>query len=207
VSDCQKKDIDKSITITVTTQAIIPQPISGSSATGADKYPVINLVGSSGSGGVSLSGKENLTLYPGRYIVSDLDISGNSTLKTIQTNGDPVILYVISSTNVSQVETLSISGNGIANTSTAAGLQIYSNTADAIKLNGNGALRAAIYAPKTSLTLNGGGNSGGIIGTYIGNTIDFNGNNSQIVYDESLGSQNLPIVTGGNVRLTNWRRL
>jgi hypothetical protein len=207
VTDCKKNDINTSITITVTTQAIIPQPISGSSATGADKYPVINLVGSTGSGGVSLSGKENLTLYPGRYIVSDLDISGNSTLRTIQTNGDPVVLYVVNSTNVGQVETLSISGNGIANTSTAAGLQIYSNTSDAIKLNGNGALRAAIYAPNSSLTLNGGGNSGGIVGTYIGKTIDFNGNNSQIVYDESLANENLPIVTGGNVRLTNWRRL
>jgi hypothetical protein len=213
VSDCKASDVNKTITITVTTQSIVPQAIIGSSATGADKYPVINLVGTTGNietgtaSGVSLSGKENLTLYPGRYIVSDLDISGNSTLKTVQLNGDPVILYVVNRTNVEQVETLTISGNGIANTSTAAGLQIYSNTSDDIKLNGNGALRAAIYAPKSSLTLNGGGNSGELVGTYIGKTINFNGTNARIVYDESLGNENTPIVTGGNVRLTNWRRL
>ncbi len=207
VTDCKKNDVGTSITITVTTQAIIPQPISGSTATGADKYPVIDLVGSNGSGGVSLSGQKNLTLYPGRYIVSDLDISGNSTLKVVQTNGDPVVLYVINSTNVGQVETLSISGNGIANTSTAAGLQIYSNTNDEIKLNGNGALRAAIYAPNSSLTLNGGGNSGELVGTYIGKTINFNGNNSRMVYDESLAREGFPIVTSGNVIMRNWRRL
>lgn len=190
-------------------QAIIPVACSTTcgSLTGADKYPVINLVGSSGTGGVSLSGQKALTLYPGRYIVSDLDIAGNSILKTVQTNGDPVVLYVINRTNVEQIETLSISGNGIANTSTAAGLQIYSNTNDAITLNGNGALRAAIYAPKSSLTLNGGGNSGELVGTYIGKTINFNGTNARIMYDESLSKEDLPIVTGGNVRLTNWRRL
>jgi Tfp pilus assembly protein PilX len=195
--------------LTADGQAIIPVACSTDcgSRTGADKYPVINLVGSNGSGGVSLSGQKALTLYPGRYIVSDLDIAGQAILKTVQTNGDPVVIYVVNRTNVEQVETISISGNGIANTSTAAGLQIYSNTSDAIKLNGNGALRAAIYAPNSSLTLNGGGNSGQLVGTYIGKTIDFNGNNAQIVYDESLGSQNLPIVTGGNVRLANWRRL
>jgi hypothetical protein len=174
------------------------------SLTGADRYPVISL---GGAGGVKLSGQTSLTLYPGRYIVTDLDISGNAKLTTVQTNGDPVVIYVIDKTNVGQVETLSISGNGIANTSTAAGLQIYSNTNDEINLNGNGSLRAAIYAPNSSLTLNGGGNSGGIVGTYIGKTINFNGNNSQIVYDESLAKEGLPIVTGGNVRLTNWRRL
>ena len=190
-----------------TTQAVIPQAIAGSTATGADKYPVISLVGSGGSGGVSLSGQKNLTLYPGRYIVSDLDISGNSTLKVVQNNGDPVVLYVINSTNVGQVETLSISGNGIANTSTAAGLQIYSNTSDEIKLNGNGALRAAIYAPRSSLTLNGGGNSGELVGTYIGNTINFNGTNARMVYDESLAREGFPIVTSGNVIMRNWRRL
>jgi hypothetical protein len=190
-------------------QAIVPVACSTDcgSRTGADKYPVINLVGSNGTGGVNLSGNKALTLYPGRYIVTDLDIAGQAILKTVQTNGDPVVIYVINKTNVAQVETISISGNGIANTSTAAGLQIYSNTEDAIKLNGNGSLRAAIYAPNSSLTLNGGGNSGQLVGTYIGKTIDFNGNNAQIVYDESLGSQNLPIVTGGNVRLANWRRL
>ncbi len=213
-STCSSGSPTNSCTISVTGagpdgQAIIPVACSTNcgSLTGADKYPVINLVGSSGTGGVSLSGTKALTLYPGRYIVSDLDIAGQAILKTVQTNGDPVVLYVINRTNVEQIETLSISGNGIANTSTAAGLQIYSNTSDAIKLNGNGALRAAIYAPNSSLTLNGGGNSGGIVGTYIGKTIDFNGNNSQIVYDESLANENLPIVTGGNVRLTNWRRL
>jgi hypothetical protein len=190
-------------------QAIIPVACSSDCGyrTGADRYPVINLVGNSGSGGISLSGTKALTLYPGRYIVSDLDIAGQAILKTVQTNGDPVILYVINRTNVENIETLSISGNGIANTSTAAGLQIYSNTNDEIKLNGNGALRAAIYAPRSSLTLNGGGNSGQLVGTYIGKTINFNGTNAQIVYDESLANANTPIVTGGNVRLANWRRL
>ncbi|MBC7881656.1 MAG: hypothetical protein H7Y37_10020, partial [Anaerolineae bacterium] len=114
---------------------------------------------------------------------------------------------VINSTNVAQVETLSISGNGIANTSTAGGLQIYSNTSNTIKLNGNGALRAVIYAPNGTLTLDGGGNSGYIVGTYLGQKVNFNGNNTKIVYDESLGRNKFPINTAKNISLRNWQRL
>lgn len=190
------------------TRSIAPLAIDGSTATGSDKYPVINLTNTSG-GGVSISGNSSnvLTLYSGRYVVTDLDLAGSSSLRIVQNNGDPVVLYVINSTNVAQVETLSISGNGIANTSTAGGLQIYSNTANEIKLNGNGSLRAVIYAPNGTLTLNGGGNSGYIVGTYLGQKVNFNGNNTKIVYDESLGRNKFPINTAKNISLRNWQRL
>jgi hypothetical protein len=186
------------------TQAIVPQVINAN-ATGADKYQVVSLSGSNG-GGVSISGNNTLTLYSGRYIITDLDISGNASLKIVQTNGDPVVLYVINQANVAQVETLSISGNGIANTSTAAGLQIYSNSSNTLKLNGNGALRAVIYAPNGSLDLNGGGNSGYLVGSYLGKTVTFSGNNPKAVYDESLNRAQLPIRSALNVTMRNWRR-
>ena len=184
--------------------AIVPEVVNPN-AEGADKYQVIRLTGSNGDG-VNIEGTNTLTLYSGRYVISDLDIKGGASLKIVQNNGDPVVLYITNSARVDEVVTVSISGNGIANTSTSSGLQIYSNTSSTLKLNGNGALRAVIYAPNGKLDLNGGGNSGYLVGSYLGKEVTFSGTNPKAVYDESLNRAQLPIRSALNVTMRNWRR-
>jgi Tfp pilus assembly protein PilX len=63
-------------------------------------------------------------------------------------------------------------------------------TLTSITFSGNSTFVGVIYAPEASLTLNGGGNNNGLIGSAIVNTITMNGHYN-FHYDESLG-QNSP---------------
>jgi len=111
---------------------------------------------------------------------------------------------------------IDIGGKGIMNfladdktPGTPADVQIYGmGTADQnprqeIKLHGNGALVAAVYAPNADLTLGGGGTNGSMYGAAVANSISFAGNNYDFHYDEALEDLNKK----RDLSLAHWREL
>lgn len=119
-------------------------------------------------------------------IKGDFVIDANSSL-TIYVDGD-----------------VDIGGNGVMNmTGMAKNLIMYGTaSSQSIKLSGNGAAQAAIYAPNADLELKGGGTVGVFMGAAVVGTAFINGN-FEFHYDEdlsNLGSSGVYIVGG-------WREL
>lgn len=82
---------------------------------------------------------------------------------------------------------MTISGNGVVNTSKPSQLQIF-NTGKGteVKMNGNAAVSGAIYAPNSEVYLRGGGVNGVMYGAVVGDIVVFSGNNYDFHYDEDL---------------------
>ena len=85
-----------------------------------------------------------------------------------------------------------IAGKGVTNDGgTPSDLMLWgtrpqsSTSAQSIDINGNGVLSAVVYAPKADISMHGGGNSGNVYGSMVGNSITVTGN-SAFHYDESL---------------------
>ncbi len=102
-------------------------------------------------------------------------------------------------------------GNGVLNGTTAgankaAALIIYGTGTTAgsqsITVGGNGQLYAAIYAPNATLTLQGGGSSGKVLGSVVADSISMNGG-TDFHYDEALASLN----SGAGVGVSKWKEL
>jgi len=110
-------------------------------------------------------------------------VQGDITIKgTIQvTAGSSLTLYAASNVD--------IGGNGIVNaTNQPKNVVLYgtkTSGTQTIKLHGNGVLQAAVYAPNANIELKGGGSTGVMMGSVIGNTIKMTGN-YEFHYDESL---------------------
>ncbi len=82
--------------------------------------------------------------------------------------------------------TVKASGKGaINNESWAGALQIFTSTSGNCVIGGNGEIYACLYAPNASLTGNGGGNSGMLVGSFVARTITSNGH-MDFHYDEAL---------------------
>lgn len=102
---------------------------------------------------------------------------------------------------------ISIAGNGVGNSNPQPiSFQVYStNTtagAQSIDISGNGQLKALVYAPNASLSLNGGGSSGHVMGAAVANSITMNGG-TEFHYDDSLGN----FTSGNPYGISNWREL
>jgi hypothetical protein len=67
------------------------------------------------------------------------------------------------------------------------------------KISGNGSLSAVVYAPNADISAKGGGNSGFVMGSLVGNTLTFTGNDC-FYYDESLGDPE----EGGRLEIDEW---
>jgi len=105
-------------------------------------------------------------------IKGEIQISGNGSLE-MYTPGD-----------------VTVGGNGVANLKTPGVpgdfLLFGTNTSSQlIKLHGNGALSAAVYAPNADVDFKGGGHSGTMFGAVVAKEIFMNGNYS-FHYDEAL---------------------
>jgi len=88
---------------------------------------------------------------------------------------------------------VNIEGNGIISASNQPGnLLLYGvqpaieESAPYVKLGGNGAISAAIYAPGHDVTVKGGGSGGEVLGSVVGKTVTMNGV-TKLHYDEALG--------------------
>lgn len=68
-----------------------------------------------------------------------------------------------------------------------------------IDISGNGNLSAVVYAPNADISAKGGGNSGFVYGSLVGNTLTFTGND-RFIYDESLGVSD----DGARLGIDNW---
>ncbi len=107
------------------------------------------------------------------YINGNLDIGGNGT---VNLTNKPESLLIVGTNKVNQGQT--------------------------IKLHGNGAIKAAVYAPYANLEMKGGGNSGTFIGAAVASNVTMTGN-SNFHYDEALGN----FALDNSYKISRWREL
>jgi hypothetical protein len=125
-------------------------------------------------GAISLRGNRALRLSSGSYLLSSLSITGNGQLTADNSNG-AVTLYVTG--------TIAIRGNGIRNLSGMPGLLAIVQVGGAnVTVGGGAALYGTIYAPDSSLTINGAGHR---YGSFIGNVVSLSGTGG-VHYDQAL---------------------
>lgn len=150
---------------------------------------------------ISLSGQQTLTILGDVTLV----LTAGSGDKAIDVTGKAAILIAKDSSLTLYVEgDALIAGNGLgnANKRPATCLIYGTNTSTAgqsIHVAGNGALRAAIYAPNADVTVNGNGD---VMGAIVARNITLTGN-AAFHYDESL--QHLDTDTPFGV--DRWREL
>lgn len=170
------------------------------------------------SGGTTTIGTTGTSNFPEVYDLDSLDIASGQTLQitgdvVFMTSGDSDIkgtLEIIPGGKVRwySAGSITVGGKGVANTTNVPeNLAIYgtSSTAGetAFTMHGNGAVTAAIYAPNTDVSLQGGGSSGALFGGVVANEISVNGNYS-FHYDEGLadfGGENR------SYKVDDWREL
>ncbi len=165
------------------------------------------------SGTIGITGAST----PIYYKISDLDIKSTDALNidgpvVIIVDGDVGNKGSINITSNGSVElyfggNLDIGGNGIANMSNIPEnlLLVGTNTtegATTVKIAGNGALTAAVYAPNSHLELKGSGSSGVFQGAAIAYDIKLTGN-FEFHYDEALADYSMD----ASYKINRWREL
>ncbi|MCZ6672046.1 MAG: hypothetical protein O7C75_03815 [Verrucomicrobia bacterium] len=156
-------------------------------------------------------------LTPTYYSVSSYSNSNNETLVidgpvVFVVSGDWSTKGTIEVTANGSVEIyiagdLDIGGNGTMNmTNVPSNILIYGTNSveggQTIKISGNGAIKAAIYAPNAYLEIKGGGNSGEFMGAAVAYQIKMTGN-TNFHYDEVLAN----FGADGSYRIARWREL
>lgn len=156
------------------------------------------------------------------YKVSNLNLSGNSTLRIagpvrIVVDGDVtirgnarIILEEGASVEFYVNGDFDIAGNGIVNDSTnprPKDMLVYGTNTTVggqdIKLGGNAVLYGAVYAPNANIELvGGGGGSGRLFGAAVGHTIFMNGT-FQFHYDETLPED----IGDDSYAMASWREV
>jgi hypothetical protein len=175
-----------------------------------------NLTGLASGGTFLITGTSNLPT--GDYKYSAVDMENNATLNitgevrlyltgtSAFSTGNNVSVNIVSgaSLQVFVDGVVSITNNVTLNSAgdLPENLQIYSTYtgANGISISNNGILSAAIYAPKTNISI---GNNNDLYGSVIGKTVSVN-NNSAIHFDETLPSLVTPV---GTIGLTNWQEI
>lgn len=150
----------------------------------ADKEVILKITnsGTGGGGALIIGGSGGIVLETGAklivYTAGEIAIAGNGVTNGGTTNATagPPINFQIWGTKTSPTQPISIKGNGV--------------------------LSGIIYAPFASVSLNGGGSSGSVLGSIVANDITVTGGGN-FHYDESLAN-----FGGGNpYRVTSWREL
>jgi hypothetical protein len=169
----------------------------------------------------TLTGAGGTQQSPVRYTVSNVALNGNGNLILGDASGGNIEIYVtgsISVTGNSQITLspnvkvkiyfagdVSIAGNGIVNSNNQPGdLQLYGikppdNVSQTVSLGGNAQLTAAVYAPDADISVNGGGSTGHVFGSFVGKTVVMNGV-TNLHYDEALGIGG-PVT---NYKIVSW---
>lgn len=180
--------------VTVSGNATIKGDVSvgegGDPSTGIDVGPNGSITGGTGSllnnkvldpvevprsaedlGNVNLSGKDNLILTQGVYVMDSLNMAGQST---ITTQGQVTVYFRGDA---------KIAGNGVATTEERPRNLIFHVMGNQkIDYAGNADLHAAIYAPDGSVKISGNGQ---VFGAVVGHDITLNGGGN-FHYDEDL---------------------
>jgi hypothetical protein len=146
-----------------------------------------NSVSISGHGGIAIPTGSSLAMYTSANVAIAGNGVANGTYNAAQalsasnTPNQPIAFQLYGTRSEAQVAT--------------SGKQNFS-------ISGNGVLSGIVYAPNADVSMNGGGNSGQVLGAMVADTVSLTGN-SVFHYDESLskfGSSNLWAVT-------KWREL
>ncbi len=128
-------------------------------------------------------------------VVSSLSVSGNGGISITK----PVNLYVQGSG-----ATVSISGNGITNTTgQSSNFRIWYGGTSTVKMSGNANFMGVIYAPNTTVANKGNGT---ITGAIVGNYVSQNGNGT-FYYDRALLSNPITIPSWYGFETVSWREL
>jgi hypothetical protein len=190
----------------VTTDFSADLPVLGAPLDGT---PVVSIGATLGTAGqatkwrchsVSLSGNQTLTILGDVTLIltatvgTALDVTGNASI--IIPEGSSLTLYAEAG--------LKIAGNGLANANRrpASCRLIGTNTSPAgqsVHIAGNGALKAALYAPNGDVSINGNGD---VMGAVVGRSVTFTGN-AAFHYDESLAHEGEDAPFG----VIRWREL
>jgi len=150
---------------------------------------------------ISLSGKQTLTIHGDVILV----LTAGSGNKAIEVTGQASILITENaSLTVYTDGDVLIAGNGIGNANArTASFQLYgTNTSvagHAMQIAGNGALKAAVYAPNADVKINGNGD---VMGSIVARNITLTGN-AAFHYDEALSN----LDTGTPFGIDRWREL
>jgi hypothetical protein len=144
------------------------------------------------SGNVIIAGNTRIV------ISGDIKVSGN----------DSITIMPWASLQIFSDDDIDIGGNGIVNSSNnpAQLLIVGTDTGqgdDDIKISGNGKLSAIVYAPNANVSLNGGGNSGHVMGAIAAYDATLVGN-ALFSYDEALTDY---ILGGGGYEIDEWVEL
>ncbi len=147
-------------------------------------------------GNVSVSSNTTLALHPGIYEINSLSVTGNAMI-TIQ-GGGPVIIRVAGTGIAAGADAVKIAGNGFSNPSYDPTMfQIVYGGTGAVRLTGNGASAALVYAPSAVASITGNGT---LYGSVVASTVTDMGN-ARIAYDRRLERTAL---TMGNPTMTTF---
>jgi Tfp pilus assembly protein PilX len=150
-------------------------------------------------GDINLSGGKIVTLYPGVYNVNSISITGSAQLviapDPVTNQYGPVVINVAGNNNAMPID---LEGNGISNpTFNPAELQFTYAGTGMIKIAGNGASAAVVYAPNSTADFKGNGT---FYGSVIANQLLDVGNGA-INYDMHLKKS---LFTVGNYVLNSF---
>jgi hypothetical protein len=147
-------------------------------------------------GDVTVNSNTTLRLNPGIYEVNSFSMTGNASLEIV--NGGPVILRVAGTGVAAGADAFKIAGNGFSNpTYDPMMFQVIYGGEGAVRLVGNGAAAATVYAPNALASITGNGT---LYGAVVAKTVTDMGN-SRIAYDRRLERTAL---TSGNPTMTTF---
>jgi hypothetical protein len=184
--------VNPAVTNVTNTTTITASSTSGSSSS---RY-ILSTINLSGQKTLTIAGAaDGSATYVEIYVTGDISISGQSQI--IIGNGVTAKIYFAGNVDVS--------GNGIVNyDNQPRDLQMYGisppdGTSEHVNLGGNGQITASVYAPGHDVTINGGGTSGHMFGSVVGNTVKMTGV-TNLHYDESLSGVGMV----NNYRIVSW---
>jgi len=169
------------------------------SPSSAQCTPAVAPPGACGLGDISLSGGNILTLTPGVYNINSISLTGSAQLVVapdpVTGQYGPIVINVAGNNNTMPID---LEGNGIANpTFNPAELQFTYAGTGLIKIAGNGASAAVVYAPNSTADFKGNGQ---FFGSVIANQLTDVGNGA-IYYDMHLKKS---LFTVGNYVLNSF---
>jgi hypothetical protein len=128
---------------------------------------------------VDLNGSKHLKFdsgYTRLYVAETVALVGNASI--IVEPGARAEIYIVGS--------VSASGGGVVNNDgRAVSFQLYSLGTGSVSLSGSASFTGLVYAPRSSVTLSGGGAGNEVAGAVVGDTISLGGHIG-FHYDESL---------------------
>jgi hypothetical protein len=148
-------------------------------------------------GNVTMNAQAEVHLKAGIYEVNSLDIAGNAI---VSIDSGPVIFRIAGkdASGNDLATPLIVNGGGLVNgAKVPKNLQfVYGGTGD-VQINGNATTSFLMYAPNSSVTINGGGE---LYGAVVGKKVKDSGG-AKIHYDRQLGGWAL---TEGNPTMTSF---